>query len=145
MEIQHPDGRPLIATQSRTGLQGMHAKALPFLFMRRHEDNARYMAASFTLFPGERIYGCGESFTPLNKIGQKQVLFTSDAQSAASPEQYKPIPFFMSSRGYGVFIHTSAPVTIDFGQAQAGTQTIYLGDGELDLFFFVGSPAGNRR
>jgi alpha-D-xyloside xylohydrolase len=140
MEIQNPEGKPLIATQTRIGLQGMHAKALPFLFMRRHEDNARYISASFTLFPGERIYGCGESFTPLNKIGQKLVLFTSDAQSAASPEQYKPIPFFMSNRGYGVFIHASTPVTIDFGQAQAGTQTIYPGADELDLFFFVGTP-----
>ena len=140
MEIQTPERRPLIATQTRTGLQGMHAKALPFLFMRRYQDHARYISASFTLFPGERIYGCGESFIPLNKTGQKLVLFTSDAQSSASPEQYKPIPFFISNRGYGVFIHASTPVTIDFGQAQAGAQTIYLGADELDLFFFVGTP-----
>ena len=28
---------------------------------------------------------------------------------------YKPMPFFMSSRGYGMFMHTTTPITCDFG------------------------------
>ena len=51
---------------------------------------------------------------------------------------YKPVPFFMSSRGYGMFVHTSAPLTLDLGGSYG--EAIYLGDDELDLFFFFGSP-----
>jgi alpha-D-xyloside xylohydrolase len=63
-----------------------------------------------------------------------------DAHSAQTPDMYKPVPFFMSSRGYGVFAHTSAPLTFDFGASYDGANTIYLGDEQLDLFFFFGSP-----
>jgi alpha-D-xyloside xylohydrolase len=53
---------------------------------------------------------------------------------------YKPIPFFLSSRGYGMFLHTSSPVTCDFGNSFSGVNSLMLGDDELDLFVFLGSP-----
>jgi alpha-D-xyloside xylohydrolase len=53
---------------------------------------------------------------------------------------YKPVPFFMSSRGYGMFVHTSAPLTFDLGASYNEANVIYLGDDYLDLFFFFGSP-----
>ena len=115
-------------------------KAYPFLFMRRSVDYSRSVAANFALSHDEKIYGCGESFTRLNKRGQKIVLWTTDAQSATSQQMYKPVPFFISSKGYGIFVHTSTPVTFDFGQQYDGAATLFVGDEELDLFFFFGSP-----
>src|SRR3984957_55495 len=53
---------------------------------------------------------------------------------------YKPIPFFMSSLGYGMFLHTSAPITMDFGKTFNGLNSMMLGDNELDLFVSLGSP-----
>ncbi|HEY9141346.1 MAG TPA: alpha-xylosidase, partial [Bryobacteraceae bacterium] len=53
---------------------------------------------------------------------------------------YKPIPFFMSSRGYGMFVHTSAPATFDFGASYGFSNQLLLGDDALDLFVFLGSP-----
>ena len=53
---------------------------------------------------------------------------------------YKPIPFFMSSRGYGMFIHTSTPITLDFGHDFSGVNSMMVGDDELDLFVFLGPP-----
>ena len=46
----------------------------------------------------------------------------------------------MSNRGYGMFLHTSAPVTCDFGSTFSGVNSLMLGDDELDLFVFLGSP-----
>jgi alpha-D-xyloside xylohydrolase len=68
------------------------------------------------------------------------VLYTYDAYSAQTPNMYKPVPFFFSSRGYGMFVHASAPLTLDLGGSYDGANTIYLGDDVLDLFFFFGSP-----
>ena len=45
---------------------------------------------------------------------------------------YKPIPFFLSSNGYGMFVHTSAPVTFDFGKYYDAHNVIYSGDENLD-------------
>lgn len=130
----------LTSTQTVRELKAMHSKSTPFCFIKRTADYSRSIAASFSLAPGEKIYGCGESFTKLNKRGQKLTLFSTDAQGAASPQMYKPIPFFFSSRGYGMFVHTSAPLTFDFGNAHAGTTTLYVGDELLDVFFFMGTP-----
>jgi alpha-D-xyloside xylohydrolase len=112
----------------------------PFSFVRTASDLTRKIAASFSLQPDEKLFGCGESFTRLNKRGQKMPLWTIDAHSAQTPDMYKPIPFFMSSAGYGMFAHTSAPVTFDFGRSYDGANIIYLGDEQLDLFVFLGLP-----
>src|SRR5690606_7330855 len=52
----------------------------------------------------------------------------------------KPIPFFLSSDGYGSFTHTSTPVTLDFGHDFDESLVIYTGDEVLDLFIFLGDP-----
>ena len=53
---------------------------------------------------------------------------------------YKPVPFFMSSRGYGMFIHTTTPITLDFGHDFSGVNSMMIGDDELDFFVFLGTP-----
>lgn len=118
----------------------INSDPMPFSFIRCANDYKRQIAASFQLTPGEKIYGCGESFTKLDKRGQKVVLYTSDALGCQSQEMYKPIPFYMSSKGYGMFMHTSAPVTCDFGHTFDGASTLYMGDDELDVFIFLGTP-----
>lgn len=113
---------------------------LPFSFVRRAADYSTSMAAVFSLLPNEKIYGCGESFTEFNKRGQKVVLWTDDSNGTQNETMYKPIPFFMSSRGYGIFMHTSAPITCDFGKYYSGVNSLLLGDDESDLFIFLGQP-----
>ena len=140
-EVLDAGGKLLTGTQSMVELQAMHSKAIPFSFLRRTNDYSRSVAASFTLFPDERILGCGESFTSLNKKGQKLVLWAADAQSTASQQMYKPIPFFLSNRGYGMFVHTSSPCTFDFGFTQDGTKSLFVGEDQLDLFIFIGNPS----
>jgi alpha-D-xyloside xylohydrolase len=114
--------------------------ALPFSFIRRPSDYSRSLAAVFSLSPGEKLFGCGESFTRLDKRGQKVVLWANDANGVETGRMYKPVPFFMSSRGYGMFVHTSAPATFDFGASYGFSNALLLGDDELDLFVFPGEP-----
>jgi len=134
-------GRLLTRTQhSSDSRSQLNSLPIPFSFVRRSSDLHRHLAATFSLAPGERLFGSGESFTRLNKRGQKMVLWTCDAYGAQTPYMYKPVPFFLTSRGYGIFVHTSAPMTLDLGHSYDGAATIFLGDDVLDLFFFFGSP-----
>jgi len=136
-----PAGRLLTRTCHHTDPKATHSKTPPLLFLRRASDYSRSFAAAFTAPHGERICGCGESYTKLDKRGQKVSLYCTDVQSAATREMHKPVPFFLSSRGYGMFVHSTAPMTFDFGATYAGANTLYVGDEFLDLFFFFGSPA----
>ena len=138
--IRDGEGRLLTQTRALSDNDSTQVKLLPFNFIKRGADNSRSINPVFSLSPGERIYGCGESFTQLNKVGQKVQLFVTDPQGPETPGQYKPIPFYFSNRGYGFFMHTSAPVTCDFGKSYIGTQSLYMGDEKLDLFVFFGKP-----
>jgi len=94
----------------------------------------------FSLSPGEMIFGCGESFGHLNKVGQKLNLFVTDPQGPETDQMYKPVPFFMSNKGYGIFMHTSAPITCDFGATNINVTKLFMGDESIDLFIFFGEP-----
>ena len=138
--LRDKNGR--ILTQSRHIIDNdsSQIKLLPFSFIKRGSDNSRSVNPVFTIAPGERIYGCGESFTKLDKVGQKVHLFVTDPQGPESDGEYKPVPFFFSNRGYGVFMHTSAPVTCDFGASYIGADRLFMADEKIDLFIFLGEP-----
>lgn len=140
LELRDAAGRLLTRTHHLADNATTLWPALPFSFVRRASDYARRVGAVFSLAPGEKIFGTGESFTRLDKRGQRVVLFVDDPNGAEAEEMYKPIPFFMSSRGYGMFVHTSAPATFDFGRTFSGTSALMLGDDQLDLFVFLGEP-----
>jgi len=139
-EIKDSSGRLLTQTHHFKDNSMSFTPILPFGFVRRAYDYSRSMAAVFTLSPGEKIFGCGESFTEFNKRGQRVVLWVDDSNGVQNETMYKPIPFFLSSRGYGMFINTGAPITIDFGRYFSGINSIMVGDDELDLFIFIGQP-----
>src|SRR5215211_3275903 len=140
-EFRDASGQLLTRTHNLADAKGVvNSMPTPFSFVRNASNLLRNFAASFTLSPDEKLFGGGESFTRLNKRGQKLVLYAYDAYSAQTPHMYKPVPFFVSSRGYGIFVHTSAPLTLDLGSSHDGAAVIYLGDDQLDLFFFFGSP-----
>jgi alpha-D-xyloside xylohydrolase len=111
-----------------------------FSFIRRARDMGRSTAAVFELQYDEKIFGTGESFTRLNKRGQKLVMYLRDGQGVQNYRQYKAVPFFLSSNGYGMFVHTSAPVTFDFGHDFDQHTVIYSGDEVMDLFILLGRP-----
>ncbi len=138
--LKDADGRVLTQTAALIDNDLTQVKAVPFCYVKRSSDNARRVNPVFSLAPGEMIFGCGESATALNKVGQKVNLFVTDPQGPETDMMYKPIPFFMSNRGYGMFMHTSAPVTCDIGATNICLNKLYMGDENLDLFIFFGEP-----
>lgn len=139
IEIYDQRGRLLTRTQN-LGDPATFFIPVPFSFVRRSSDLARRFAATFELQHDEKIFGTGESFTRLNKRGQRVLVSTRDGMGTQNEWMYKPIPIFLSNRGYGMFVHTSAPLTFDFGKFYDAHNVIYSGDENLDLFIFLGEP-----
>ena len=138
--IKDAKGKVLTQTRHNIDNDSTQVKLLPFSFIKRGSDNSRSINPVFLLSPGERIYGCGESFTSLNKVGQKVHLSVTDPQGPETDGMYKPVPFYFSNRGYGIFMHTSAPVTADFGASYIGAQRLFMADEQMDFFIFFGEP-----
>ena len=138
--LKDAKGKVLTQTRHIVDNDSTQVKLLPLSFIKRGSDNSRSVNPVFLLSPGERIYGCGESFTSLNKVGQKVHLSVTDPQGPETDGMYKPVPFYFSNRGYGIFMHTSAPVTCDFGASYIGAQRLFMADETMDLFVFFGEP-----
>ena len=138
--VKDAKGKVLTQTRHLMDNDSTQVKLQPFSFIKRGSDNSRSINPVFLLSPGERIYGCGESFTSLNKVGQKVHLSVTDPQGPETDGMYKPVPFYFSNRGYGIFMHTSAPVTCDFGASYIGAQRLFMADEQMDFFVFFGEP-----
>ena len=138
--LKDKHGRVMTQTRHIIDNDSSQVKLLPFSFIKRGSDNSRSINPVLTIAPGERIYGCGESFGALNKVGQKVQIMVTDPQGPETDGQYKPVPFFFSNRGYGIFMHTSAPVTADFGASYIGADRLFMADEQLDMFVFFGEP-----
>ena len=138
--LKDKHGKVMTQTRHIIDNDSSQVKLLPFSFIKRGSDNSRSINPVLTIAPGERIYGCGESFGALNKVGQKVQIMVTDPQGPETDGQYKPVPFFFSNRGYGIFMHTSAPVTADFGSSYIGADRLFMADEQLDMFVFFGEP-----
>ena len=94
---------------------------------------------NFDLAHNECIYGLGEKFLKLNKVGQTIDLNMVDALGVTTPRSYKNIPFYVSNAGYGVFFNHSSLMTYWVGSASAADVQVAAADDFLDYYVFTGT------
>ena len=99
-----------------------------------------FMRCQFDLDIGERVYGLGERFTPFVKNGQVIDMWNEDG-GTCSEIAYKNIPFYMTDRGYGLFVNTSAPVSYEIC-SEVVTRAQFSVPGEKLDFMVVGGGDG---
>jgi len=95
---------------------------------------------SFDMAHDEHFFGFGERYLALDKRGQKLHLWNEEVYSNTSTGTYKSIPFFMSSRGYGIFINTSLPVTARMGDLTGAAYSLILDHTAMLDYYFIYGP-----
>lgn len=83
-------------------------------------------------------YGTGERFNALNQRGYVLPVITDDRYGNKGVGTHKPIPFFMSTRGFGVWVDGHAPSTFDLSGTERFLSTIRLTDSTLRVVFIAG-------
>lgn len=96
-----------------------------------------WMTQALGLSVGEQIYGLGERFTPFVKNGQSVEIWNEDG-GTNTEQSYKNIPFYLSSRGYGVFVNHPEKVEFEVGTEQVNKVGFSVEGENLDYFFFNG-------
>lgn len=76
------------------------------------DKRTTYIREQLTMNVGEYFYGFGEKFTPFVKNGQTVEIWNSDG-GTCSDQSYKSIPFYISSKGYGIFVNSSDKVSFE--------------------------------
>jgi alpha-D-xyloside xylohydrolase len=89
------------------------------------------------------LYGFGEKFGPLDKRGQLIRGRTEDALGVNAELSYKNIPFFWTTEGWGLLIHSTGTIRHGAGYPQWSHRSYVaeVDDDALDVFLFAGDPA----
>lgn len=101
------------------------------------DNKDAYMREQLSLSVGELIYGLGERFTPFVKNGQTVDIWNEDGGTSCE-QSYKNIPFYLSNRGYAVFVNSPSKVSYEIGSEQVKKVGFSVQGESLDYFFFNG-------
>ena len=103
--------------------------------------DGRYVHEQLSLGVGECVYGLGERFTPFVKNGQVVDIWNEDG-GTASEQAYKNVPFYMTNRGYGVFVNHPERVSFEVGSEKVERVQFSVPGDTLDYFLIYGpTPA----
>lgn len=99
-----------------------------------NDGSAHYLSAQLNLGVGELVYGLGERFTAFTKNGQSVDMWNADG-GTSSEQAYKNIPFYLTNRGYGVFVNNTGKVS--FEVASEVVEKVQFSAQCQDLQYFV--------
>ncbi|KAJ5088332.1 Alpha-xylosidase [Penicillium angulare] len=102
-----------------------------------YAERQGYMLLGLDLGVGEKVYGLGERFGPLAKNGQTVDIWNEDG-GTSSELAYKNIPFYMSSKGYGVFINHPGKVSLEVQSERTTRVNISVLGEEIEYFVVYG-------
>ena len=97
-----------------------------------------YMHEQLSLAVGETVYGLGERFTPWVKNGQV-VENTNRDGGTACEQAYKSVPFYLTSRGYGVLVNEAGPVSFEVASEKV-TRVQFSREGESLDYVVIAGP-----
>jgi alpha-D-xyloside xylohydrolase len=99
-----------------------------------NDSGAHYLSAQLNLGVGELVYGLGERFTAFTKNGQSVDSWNADG-GTSSEQAYKNIPFYLTNRGYGVFVNNTGKVS--FEVASESVEKVQFSVESQDLQYFL--------
>lgn len=103
-----------------------------------YDSEGAYMRQQLKLSVGELIYGLGERFTPFVKNGQTVDIWNEDG-GTSTEQSYKNIPFYVSNKGYGVFVNHTEKVSFEVG-SEFVTKAAFSVPGESLDYFLIDGP-----
>ncbi|ADO55969.1 alpha-xylosidase [Paenibacillus polymyxa] len=87
---------------------------------------------------GEYVYGLGERFTPFVKNGQVVDIWNEDG-GTSSEQAYKNIPFYLSNKGYGVFVNHPEKVSYEIASENVSKVQFSVSGESLEYFIIGGA------
>jgi alpha-D-xyloside xylohydrolase len=99
-----------------------------------NDGSGHYLSAQLNLGVGELVYGLGERFTAFAKNGQSVDIWNADG-GTSSEQAYKNIPFYLTNRGYGVFVNNTGKVS--FEVASEVVEKVQFSAESQDLQYFI--------
>lgn len=152
--IKNPDGNEVFSQQINDvhiwnweiegfTFEDRYFNRYPFGFLVNTADGKVSAVENIVMKHDEHIFGLGEKFSSLDKKGRKFDVWHMDAMGTATERSYKNIPFYMSSRGYGLFLNSSYRSRFGFGDYSSKSCTIEVDHCLMDYYLIIGPSFKN--
>ena len=100
-------------------------------------NDGPYIVNQLTLGVGECVYGLGERFTAFVKNGQVVETWNKDG-GTGSDQAYKGVPFYLTNRGYGVFVNHTGAVSFEVASEKVSRVQFSVPGQSLEYFVIYG-------
>lgn len=102
------------------------------------QEGTSWVHEQLALDPAEHVYGLGERFGPFVKNGQVVDVWNEDG-GTSSEQAYKNVPFYVTSKGYGVFVAHPEKVSLEVA-SEVNTRVQLSVEGQRLRYYLVGGP-----
>jgi alpha-D-xyloside xylohydrolase len=141
-EVTDREGRILLTEQRRDQTAKSETRTQPLGYdeelVNRWPYRATNAGTAFTLRSDEHVLGMGEKFIEFDKRGQRVESWITQPNSSEAEPAYKNVPFYLSTRGYGLLADTTRRVTFDVGASSSVSTRIGVEDDSFQYVFFYG-------
>jgi alpha-D-xyloside xylohydrolase len=103
------------------------------------DSGETWVREQLTIEPGTYVYGLGERFGAFLKNGQSVDVWNEDG-GTASEQAYKNVPFYLTNRGYGVFVDHPERVSFEVG-SEVASRTQFSVAGERLRYYVIFGPS----
>lgn len=134
----YPDGQKEVRLAAYDHFSPPRYDALPIAFCKAEGQKER-ATLSFECKADECFVGTGERFAKMDLSGQTFFLKNQDGQGVNNRRTYKNIPFYLSSRMYGVFYHTCAHSKLSLAGHSTRSVQFLSDQAMLDAFIIAGN------
>ncbi|MBO5571834.1 MAG: alpha-xylosidase [Ruminococcus sp.] len=111
-------------------------------FSRSDNGGDTFIREMLGISTGEYIYGFGEKFTPFVKNGQTCDIWNNDG-GTCTEQSYKSVPFFLSSRNYGVFAAHPEMVSFEVASEHVSRTAFSVQGEKLEYYIFGGNSVAD--
>jgi len=136
--VFYPENEKPLSISAFDQFQPNRHDAMALAYVESNGEKIR-ATMSFHAEPDECFAGTGERFAKMDLSGRTFQLENQDGQGVNNRRAYKNIPFYYSSRGYGVFVHTSAFTKLSLADQSTRSTQIVVEQPLLDVFLLGGA------
>ncbi|MDR0547756.1 MAG: alpha-xylosidase, partial [Dysgonamonadaceae bacterium] len=137
-----PDGKQPVRLTDYDMFSPTRHDAFALAFVEKNGQPHR-TTCSFHAQPDECFMGTGERFAKIDLSGRTVQLRNQDGQGVNSRRTYKNIPFYLSSEGYGLFLHTTAFAKFSLADHSSRSAQLLVEEPLLDFFLIGGDTPGD--
>jgi alpha-glucosidase len=130
-----------VSRVARIGIEFIDDGVVRLRMTLDHAEGVVEMGWAAAVTPDEGFFGLGERFARANHRGHEVINWTEDSCLTPQPGHdwsYFPVPFFLSSRGYGVLLDTTRRAVFRMANERPDAWAASVDGTELDLVIFSG-------